>query len=193
MGGGQKRSFCSENLAFIPLYDIMPDNLNFTVTEPLNPQKLLAEAKEIIRYANLELSREAQGQGESPDKQQVLEGLQAIEQAFARDQAYFGQRLEPRHLIAEDFQERGVALSRDLKAKMEAFDFYHIPIPVTLFPRAGWAFTRLECEVIFCPGEPDPHQCPTLYEMFPENVWTEIFSLQTHLQIGLDGNLTFRA
>ena len=34
---------------------------------------------------------------------------------------------------------------------MQKYDFYYAGIPVTLFPKAGWAFTRLECQVSLGP------------------------------------------
>lgn len=171
----------------------MAEPLHFTISETWNSQELLAEATEIIQHADLELSCTKHVSRAAPLKEQVLAELRELPQDLERDHAYFGQRLDVRCLTEEDFKERQVELSRDLQARMAKNAFYHINIPVTLFPRSGWAFTRLECELTFAPGETDPHQAPIIYQMFPENVWSELLSFQDHLAIGLDANLEFRA
>ena len=76
---------------------------------------------------------------------------------------------------------------------MKNNDFYLISIPVTLFPKAGWAFTRLECYLEFCPEENDANQRPIIHDIFPDNIWQEILTFEDSLNLGLDENLAFRA
>ena len=113
---------------------------------------------------------------------------------LATEQAQFAPKLEVRRLTAKDFEARGMMPSPDLRMHMRQHDFYDVGIPVTLFPRSGWAFTRLECAMeFFCPDEVDLQARPTVYEIFPDDVWAELFKGQVQWAVGLDENLRFRA
>jgi hypothetical protein len=92
-------------------------------------------------------------------------------QKLGEEQALFSPKLDIYHLTKKDFDERGIEPSRVLESKMKTNHFYHVNIPITLFPRSGWAFTRLECWLNFCKNKDDAHNCPIVHEIFPdENV-----------------------
>jgi len=172
----------------------MTEELNFTITEPLNPKEILEETKEIIHFSDLELGSITTGSKKNDlNKIQLIESIQALEKDLDKDQAFFSEKLDVYLLSKKDFKSCGISMSNELKAKMEKYNFYQVGIPITLFPRSGWAFTRLECEVIFCQDEKDPHQLPIIYEMFPESVWAEILHYQNRLNLGLDAKLTYKA
>lgn len=162
---------------------------HFTVEESFDREALLAEALEIVRYADVLMGSEEQPKELDTRKVQAIKGLQRL----AEEQALFSPKLDIHHLTKEDFEERGIEPSYDLKAKIRNNHFYQVNIPVTLFPKSGWAFTRLECWIEFCPSEQDANQRPVIYEIFPEDVWSEIFRFQDQLSLGLDENLAFRA
>lgn len=162
---------------------------DFTVEESFDREQLLNEALEIVRYADVPLGPDAQVREINERKAQAAKLLQKLDE----EQASFSPKLDVRRLTKKDFAERDIEPSRDLKAKMRDNYFYHVGIPVTLFPRSGWAFTRLESWVCFCPDETDFHRCPIVYEIFPEDVWMEILGFQDHLKLGLDENFSFRA
>jgi hypothetical protein len=103
----------------------------------------------------------------------------------------FSPQLDLRSLNNLDFKEQKIPLSRELQAKMLVNDFYQINIPIMLFPKSGWAFTRLECSIEFCPDE-NEHR-PIVHDMFPHDVWADVMSLNTQLNISLDHNLSFQA
>lgn len=90
-----------------------------------------------------------------------------------------------------DFKDQKISLSRELQAKMSVNDFYQVNIPIKLFPKSGWAFTRLECSIEFCPDESE--YSPIVHDMFPRDVWGDIMSLNTQLDISLNHNLSFQA
>jgi len=48
--------------------------------------------------------------------------------------------------------------------------FYAVTFPVILFPRRGWAFNRLECQVELNPGEPSKRR-PLAHDIFPASSW----------------------
>lgn len=167
----------------------MSDELNFTIQETFDRQELLAEAMEIVRYADVELGPEAEAKDIDNRKAQAIEHLHKL----GEEQASFSLKLDVRRLTRKDFEEQGIEPSRELKAKMKKNHFYQVGIPITLFPKSGWAFTRLECRVEFCPGETNVHQHPIIHDIFPDDVWADILSFEDHLVLGLDENLAFRA
>ena len=157
---------------------------NFTSSEIFNRDDLLNEALEIIRFGDVSLGKE---QSLELKKQQAIELLEK----FQAEQVRFSPLLDIRALNSLDFEGQQIALSRELQAKMLVNDFYQVNIPIMLFPKSGWAFTRLECNIEFCPNESE-HR-PVVHDMFPHDVWAEVMSLNTQLNISLDHNLSFKA
>jgi hypothetical protein len=166
----------------------MEDVQDFTVKQDFNRRALLAEAIEVVRYSD-DLGAERISKGIEYARSRAIELLQKLDE----EQANFSPKLDVRHLTGRDFEELGIEPSRALKAKMRQNDFFQVGIPITLFPRSGWAFTRLECFVNFCSNSGKVRDCPTVHDIFPEDVWIEIFDFQDHLELGLDEDLTFRA
>ena len=161
---------------------------NFTFNESFNRDELLEEALEIVRCADIPMGdtkKEIIEEGKAKTINQI-EKLQ-------KEQAKFSPRLDVIPLTNKNFQQRGIEPSDDLKARMKYNHLYLIQIPVTLFPLSGWAFTRLECWIEFCPDEEDANQRPIIHEIFPEDVWREILTFEDSLNLGLDENLAFRA
>jgi len=67
----------------------------------------------------------------------VIHGVNELAQDLEKDQAYFGQKLDVRRLTEDDFKERQVELSRDLKARMEKMRFITSTFPSRSFPGQG--------------------------------------------------------
>jgi len=162
---------------------------NLEITEIVDRQKLLAEAKEIIHFSDIDLCVDVAPKGVDRQKVEILNLLEQLD----KEEASFSGKLQVRRLTGKDFEERGIEPSRDLKSKMRLNNFYQVEIPITLFPLSGWAFTRLDCWVEFCPNETEAHCCPIIYDIFPDDIWSEIFKHQNRLDLKLDGNLQFRA
>lgn len=151
---------------------------NSTNPEPPNRKESLAELQNLVRQTDAPLVAQ----------NQAIKQLNKLEQ----EQALFSPKLDVLGLTETDFAQRGLESSPNLKAKMQDNDFYEVGIPVTLFPKSGWAFTRLECSLEFCPNETDRNQLPIIYEIFPDDVWAEIFRFQDSLTVGLDQDFRFR-
>ncbi|HLW03737.1 MAG TPA: hypothetical protein VKT82_34135 [Ktedonobacterales bacterium] len=158
---------------------------HFSSSERSDYEALLEEAIDTILTANLELG---------PNERQPDDSLEALVKPLRRlkeSRAFFASALDVRHLGRHNFPVSGLQPSLDIQELMDTHDFYLIRIPVTLSPAFGWGFIRLACDVDFaCTG---PVSAPMTYDIFPDNAWTEILHMQTHLTLGLDEGLGFRA
>lgn len=161
---------------------------NFSFDESFNREELLAEALEIVSYSNVTLSDKSP-KVINESKAQAIDFFEKLE----KEQALFSPKLDVIPLTKKNFEQRNIKPSDDLQFRMKKNNLYLISIPVTLFPLAGWAFTRLECHLEFCPEENDANQRPIIHEIFPEDVWKEILTFEDSLNLGLDENLAFRA
>ncbi len=161
---------------------------DFTFNESFNREELLAEALEIIRYSDVTLSDKS-SQVIDENKAQAIDLIDKLQ----NEQASFSPKLDVIPLTKEKFEQDNLKLVDDLEYRMKNNNFYLISIPITLFPKAGWAFTRLECHLEFCPEENDANQRPIIHDIFPDNVWQEILTFEDSLNLGLDENLAFRA
>lgn len=68
----------------------------------------------------------------------------------------------------------------------DQFDFYYMTMTVSLQPKRGAQFTRVECGLQFGPkgaGE------PIVQAIFPKSEWKEVLSLGAGLNLALNGNL----
>jgi hypothetical protein len=164
------------------------EHLSFDV-EDLDRDALIDEAVEAVQRVALTetVTRSARNRSFSPEAD-VLGVLQALK----AEKAAFGPRPEVLPLDADSLKARGVELDDRVKALLERFDFYDVTFPVTLFPKRGWAFDRLECQVEFNPGE-TPERRPLAHDIFPGSDWETLARATMHLEIGITEALEFRA
>ena len=179
---------------------------DFTIRDQFDRRGLLSEAREIVLSAEAFMGPEAPVKQADQGKPSFRHGYMSEKGAdrgrgrifdiltkLDAEQASFSPRLDVRRLTLKDFNEKGLQAAKEIKDSFRNYLFYQVGIPVTLFPRAGWAFTRLECWIKFCPDEPDVPKRPVVHDIFPEDVWQEILSFQNQLSVGLDEELRFRA
>jgi hypothetical protein len=152
--------------------------------EHFDVASLIDESIEIA--TNLDLALESTPNSES-DKPCVVSLLESMKNETASFSPHLTGVLP---LRLSDFARCDLDPSPRIRELLGRYDFYYVPIPVTLFPRAGWAFTRLECKVSFSP-ELDSGQRPTAFDTFPRAEWMEILGFQDGLEIGLDADLQF--
>jgi hypothetical protein len=164
------------------------ERLSFDL-EDLDRDALIDEAVQAVQgSASLEsFTRSTRNRSFSPEAD-VLGVLQALK----AEKAAFGPRPEVLPLDSEALKSQGVALDGRVKALLERFDFYDVTFPVTLFPKRGWAFDRLECQVEFNPGE-RPERRPLAHDIFPGSDWETLAKATMHLEIGITEALEFRA
>lgn len=158
--------------------------------EDLDRDALLDEAVEAARrVAPMEgMTRSARSRSFDASEADALGVLQALKE----EKAAFGPRPEVLPLDAEALKARGVELDSRVKALLEQFDFHAVTFPVTLFPKRGWAFDRLECQVELNPGE-GPERRPLAHDVFPSSDWETLAKATMHLEIGITEALEFRA
>lgn len=159
----------------------------FTLPESFNRDELIEEALEVVRYAEISMGIES-SQNLTLRQNQTIDILEKLQ----KEQVKFSPKLDIYPITEESFKQRNVQPSNDLKAKMKNHNFYQVRIPITLFPKSGWAFTRLECWLEFCPEEENISERPVIHEIFPEDIWTEILRFQDNINLGLNENLVFK-
>lgn len=119
-------------------------------------------------------------------------GVLSVLSALKAEKASFGPRPEVLPLDSKALEARGVPLDNRVQALLRQFDFYSVTFPVTLFPKRGWAFNRLECQVEFNPGE-DSVRRPVAHDIFPSSAWETLARATMRLEVGVTEALEFRA
>lgn len=91
------------------------------------------------------------------------------------------------HLTKKLFDDVKVELTEIRQRQMrDQFDFYYLSLTVSLKPKRGARFTRVECELQFGPkgaGE------PIVQAIFPKSEWKEVLSWGAGLNLAVNGNL----
>jgi hypothetical protein len=104
-------------------------------------------------------------------------------------------QLSPRPAVValgrKRFKELGIEIPSYIADLLKRFDFYLVQFPVTVVPRPGWGFSRLDCAVEFNPGLA-PEERPVAFQVFPQEEWQKVIQFSQQLQIGLDENLEFK-
>jgi hypothetical protein len=74
------------------------------------------------------------------------------------------------------------------------FSFWWLRIPLVLFPRRNWAFTRLEVRIEFSPDEPRPELRPKAFDILPNRRFDAVLKAGAHAQlsVGADGHFAVR-
>jgi hypothetical protein len=116
---------------------------------------------------------------------ELIEPLRRLKES----QALFAPALTVRRLTQKDFVSRSLQPSADIGQWLRTHRFYLVQAPVTLMPAANWSFTRLECWLGFDGVGAEVK----VHDLYPEDVWSQLLSLETQLQLGVDANLQFRA
>ena len=89
------------------------------------------------------------------------------------------------------FEEVGVELTGIFKRQMrQQFNFYYLTIAVSMLPRRGVQFTRIECSLDFGPKGANE---PIVQTIFPNSEWKPLLSWGTGMSLALDGNLNWNA
>lgn len=90
-------------------------------------------------------------------------------------------------LTQELFDDVGVELTEIRRRQMrEQFAFYYMTLTVSMQPKRGALFTRVECALSFGPKGADE---PIVQAIFPKNEWNEVLSWGGGIKLALNGNL----
>ncbi len=115
----------------------------------------------------------------------------AVLRDLKQEKASFGPRPEVLPLGLATLEAQGIVPDHRVRTLLERFDFYSVTFPITLFPKRGWAFDRLECQVEFNPGE-SPKRRPLAHDVFPSSSWETLAHAQLKLEVGVTEGLEFR-
>lgn len=117
--------------------------------------------------------------------------LAALAAELGKERVAFGPNLETIALNGELFAQLGYQAPPYLADLMKSFRFYLLNIPITLLPRPGGGFSRLDCIVEFNAGA-EANQRPIAYQMFPQEVWQDVIHAWQGVSVGLNENLEFK-
>ena len=85
------------------------------------------------------------------------------------------------------FDDVGVELTEIYKRQMrDQFDFYYLTLVVSMQPKRGAQFIRLECSIDFGPKGSNE---PIVQAIFPKSEWKEVLSWGGGMSLALNGNL----
>jgi len=115
----------------------------------------------------------------------------AVLRDLKQEKASFGPCPEVLPLGLDTLEARGIVPDHRVRTLLECFDFYSVTFPITLFPKRGWAFDRLECQVEFNPGE-SAERRPLAHDIFPSSSWETLARAQLKLEVGVTEGLEFR-
>jgi hypothetical protein len=89
------------------------------------------------------------------------------------------------------FDEIGVKLTEVRRRQMrDQFNFYYMTLTVSLQPKRGGQFTRVECALDFGPKGPSE---PIVQAIFPKSEWRDVLSWGGGMKLALNGNLEWSA
>lgn len=158
---------------------------NFLIPQFLDRQSLIEEAIAVLSFADKKLGHTRTEMDNQFNK--ATDKLGKLKQ----EQISFSPVLDVVQISSVNLHKKDTELSLFLQEKLRVNNFYHIKVPITLFPRSGWAFTRLECWLTFCPDDNNNTLCPVVHDIFPQDKMTTLVSFTDHLTIGLDETLSF--
>lgn len=151
----------------------------FSSQDLIETQELLTELFNEVKVAESTLSGGVKlGKGGN-----ALQGLRETKVTFGNPTDNLI-RLTPKL-----FEEVGLELTEIYKRQMrQQFNFYYMTLAVSMQPKRGANFTRLECGLDFGPKGASE---PIVQTIFPKNEWHEALSWGGGMYLGLDDNLNW--
>lgn len=162
----------------------------FSSAEIYDRDDLINETLEVVRLSDLKLG---DASSQKNNKSRTKEAFSAKLSALALETASFSPKLVVTEISEADFRRQGIEPSWDMQMKFKDYRFLQVTVPITLFPKAGWAFTRLECWIEFCQDETNNQNKPIIYDLFPEDQWKDILSFTDGFKLGIDAGMHFKA
>lgn len=117
--------------------------------------------------------------------------LEELAEGIGKESVEFSPHLVAIPLGKNIFSKLKLDIPPYLASLFRRFDFHLLNIPITVVPRPGGGFVRLECIVAFNPDDP-PAKRPLAYQIFPQEEWQQIIHAWQGVEIGLDENLEFK-
>jgi hypothetical protein len=156
--------------------------------QPGDYDKFFDEAIEAAEFRYGPLSKDAPSAAVSNPAAELLRELKEKR----GETAEFAPHLSVLPLRKKDFAEQGFELPSRIKDLMRRYRFYLIRVPLTLMPRPGVVFRRVQCAIELNPDEEEVRK-PSIHALFPTNRWETVIQAHQGLKIGLDEHITFKA
>lgn len=151
---------------------------------PSERQEFIEELSDVAKAYKSHLGSEAPTKGVSSPLDKFVEEL-------GKEVAELSPKISVIPLNKKMFTELSLEIPPNIANLMKRFNFFLVDFPITLVPRPGWGFERMECRVEFNPGLPNSDR-PTAYQIFPQEEWQDVVHAWQGLNIGLDENLEFK-
>ncbi len=106
------------------------------------------------------------------------------------DDAVLLPNLPVMHKITDDqFLQSQYNLPIDVQQTLEKNNFYWLQIPVGVFTKENWAYSRIEVGVVM--DAVDGEDIPRAFRILPDKEFQQLFEWTTEGEIGLDANFNF--
>lgn len=118
--------------------------------------------------------------------EQLYEGGAAI-QGLLETKITFGHPLHRlTRLTPKLFEALGIELDPLLQKQRRSYEFYCLMMPISLSPKRGATFERVECELQFGPGG---LKSPIVETIFPQTKWRSVLDWGGGMNLALNGRL----
>ncbi len=157
--------------------------------EPAERKSFLQEVSATAQKLSTPLgANDTSGVGQPNESAQFIQNLMS---ELEQDTTEFSPLLEVIPLRQQDFAAHQINPPSHIASLLERFNFYLVHIPITLFPKAGYAFVQLDCIIEFNPGKPSTER-PVAFQIFPDQEWQDVIRFEQGFAIGLNENLEFK-
>jgi hypothetical protein len=155
--------------------------LDFTIDIPAQERNdLLQLAANEIYALSQDLSDD--GKGKASDQASMLKTIM--------DEAVILPEKPVMHKITDDkFIADKYNLPIDIKKVLDSYNFYWLQVPVGVFPKERWAFSRIETGIVL--ETKDGQDIPRAIRILPEKEFQDLFKTEVSGEVGLDSNFNF--
>lgn len=84
----------------------------------------------------------------------------------------------------QSFLEKGFDLPVDIKQVIETHNFYWLQVPVGVFPKENWAYSRIEVGIVM--EAKTGEDIPRAFRVLPDKEFQDVINLDAGGEIGLD-------
>jgi hypothetical protein len=119
------------------------------------------------------------------------DGYGNLLRALAEDSVDFAPQPDLYPIPIPGSSETDAASVQRVRTLDAGYTFWWMKIPLLLFPRRNWAFTRLEVRIEFNPDENDPRNRPKAYDILPNRRFDTIMKAGTEVTVKLAADAHF--
>jgi hypothetical protein len=122
---------------------------------------------------------------------QADDGFGNLLRALAEDSVDFGAQPDVYPIPTPGSSATDAATAQRMRALEAGYTFWWMRIPLMLFPRRNWAFTRLEVRIEFNPDGQDARIRPKAYDILPNRRFDTIMHAGAEVTVKLAGDAHF--